>query len=254
MNKKILSILINIFVYLLFVCLIVTLVYTCSYSDSLEYELKQRDFTIKLLNNRDSVNRILLNNRYSVDSLLKNRNGISTSELVRYVNDLSDEVSALYDRINMLNDSLRFFKIYYDYNQSFFNHKYVVTKNVNGGRNYSILLNGVKKEEYQKCQSIILNQNNKIYELESKINSYKRILDYYDIKECKQNSDIIYPSPYFSPKLDSALMLLEAYRNKLKYDKSKKKWSVGNRMDIFISEPIMINDTIAVNIDSLIKK
>lgn len=215
----------------LIVILSISLIQLYDYTNSLEREITNRDKLIENQNKRDSV----LKESVKVVNGIKNGNeDINISELIKYANSLTDEILNLHKKMNLLNDSISYYKIYYNLNQYYFNHKYIVSQNASGGKNYSLDRNAVKKDIYEKCQAKCYNNEKEIQKLEEEIYRYKHALKWYGIQIDKKNNDILYPSPYYAPKVDSALMLLEAYRDKLKYNRKNKTWKVGNRTTISI--------------------
>ncbi|HBN05027.1 MAG: hypothetical protein VB024_10775 [Dysgonamonadaceae bacterium] len=256
MNKSAVSILVSVFLLLVFTCSIIGFVYTYNYADTLKWELENRDRLIESLNHKDSIMQNMLNERYSIDSIAREKSVISSGELVRYANELSKENSELFGTINSLNDSLSYYKIYYGYNQRAFNHKYTVVRNASGGRNFSFEPNAVPKDLYSKCKEENSVKSKEIFELSTELTRYKRVLDWYkiDINNTSRKGDIQYPGPYYAPTLDSALMLLPVYREKLKYDKNKKQWSVGNKMTISFIESETITGSVDISgNDSILK-
>ncbi|MCD8177492.1 MAG: hypothetical protein LUE98_08740, partial [Tannerellaceae bacterium] len=93
MNKNIISTFIGVFFAIVFMSSIVGFIYTYDYADTLKLEIENRDRLIESLNHRDSIMQEILNNRYSIDSISRDRNIISSGELVRYANELSKQIS-----------------------------------------------------------------------------------------------------------------------------------------------------------------
>lgn len=209
------------------------------YTHSLKTELENRDQLIESLNKRDSLLRQSLS---YVDSIKYGHSNINISELVKYANSKTDEVSELHKRINVLNDSVNYYKIYFNFSQSKYNHKYTVSNN-GRGKTYSLDFNAVKRDE---CNKYINKYNEKVAEinkLSKELYSCKRALSWYGISSNENNSSKKNPffSPFNAPKLDSALILLEGYRDKLKYDKVKNTWKIGNRVTMTMNT---VTDTI----------
>lgn len=240
MNKEKVSNIISILVLTVLICMSIAFIFTYINVDSLKEEIRNRDLIIENLNKNDSVNKSIIDGKNSTRNTMNN---VSSGELVKYANEMSNTIDSLYDeiiykqnRINNLNDSLQYYKIYYNFSQSKFNHKYIVVKNASGGRNFSFDPNAVSKGEYEKCQNNIINLRNEINNLKNSLNAYKNACEKYDIKVKTSNvrkSGYNYISyDISSPKVDSALMLLPVYRNKLKYDSKNKEWSVGGKMFI----------------------
>ena len=211
--------------------------YFYNYSDSLEQEIKTRDNTIEIMNRRDSILQSALDSKFKTDSLVaKKENVITSGELVKYANGLVKENIDLYTRLNALNDSVRYYKIYYQYSQSAFNHKYIVKENASKGRTYSFESNAIKKDDYKKLVDEINNVKSKLFKAEQELSSYKHIMQLYKIDPAHntQNDAILYPNFGYSPRLDSALMLLPVFRDKLKYNSARQEWSIGGKMTIRI--------------------
>lgn len=257
-SKEFISNILSIIFALALCASIFGLIYFYDYSDSLEQEIKMRDNTIEIMNQRDSVLQSALNSKYKVDSLvMKKDNVITSAELVQYANELVKENIGLYNKINGLNDSIRYYKIYYDYSQSAFNHKYIVKENASKGRTYSFESNAVTKDNYKKCQEQtrklideINDAKTKQFKAERELSNYKHIMSWYKIDPNRntQNDAILYPGFGYSPRLDSALMLLPVYGDKLKYNSSKQEWSVGGKMTIKIERSVgePVGDTIRI--------
>ena len=233
-NKERKILILEVLFFVIFTCITVAFLYTYDYADSLTHEIRQRDNTIEMLNRRDSIQQSIINERINPES--SGTISFSSGELVKYANEMSNTIDTLYSIINNLNDSLRYYKIYHEYSQSKFNHKYSVKKNTSGGFNYSFESNAVIKEDYLRSQKKINELTNQIFELNSSLRGQKHALNRYNIevetiKEVNGNATII----SYNTKalvLDSALMLLPVYRDKLKYNEKKKEWSVGGKMFI----------------------
>lgn len=241
MNKKI-STVINVSLLTIFICITVAFLYTYDYVGTLTHELKQRDVTIEALNRKDSIKQSILDDK--VKSVKSETNIISSGEVVRYANDMSKTIDSLYSRIILLhkenfncNDSLRYYKIYYDFSQQKYNHKYIVVKNSSGGRNYSFEPNAISYNDFKKYQDQIASLAKEITEITSSLNMYKHAAKKYNItfkniSNKKEGSFNYISYDIFAPTLDSALMLLPVYKNKLKFDSKNNEWSVGGKMFI----------------------
>lgn len=249
MNKKKISNIISVLLLMLLTSTSIAFLFTYSNVDSLKEEIKNRDLIIESLNKNDSINNSILD---TTNSITNRTNVVSSGNLVKYANEMSNTIDSLYDdiiylqkKINNLNDSLRYYKIYYDFSQSKFNHKYIVVKNASGGRNYSFEPNAVSKEEYKKCLDEVNNLRTEISNLNNSLNAYKIACKKYDIEV--KTSNVQKKDHYFisydisAPKIDSALMLLPVYRNKLKFDTKNNEWSVGGKM--FIKYTKVENDS-----------
>ena len=97
-----------------------------------------------------------------------------------------------------------------------------------------------------KSQKEINELTSQVYELNSTLRGHKQALMTYNIeveevKEVKGNITVISHDTK-APILDSALMLLPVYRDKLKYNEKNKEWSVGGKM--FIKYISVENDSI----------
>lgn len=213
----------------LIISLFASLIVLFDYSDSLKIELANRDSLIENLNKKDSI---LQESIKVVDTIRSGKSEVNISELVKYANSLSDEILQLHKKINSLNDSVRYYKIYHDLSQRYFNHKYVVTSNASGGRNYSLDPNAVKKNVLEECQAKYNKSERENIKLKNQISEYQQVLKWYGIQlnAKNENESIVFSSPYYAPKIDSAFILLEVYRDKLKYNKENKSWKVGNRV------------------------
>lgn len=238
MNKKNLNKIFDVLFLTIVVCMSIAFIYTYSYLDSLKEEIDKRDIIIENLNKKDSINHSIIENAIPVTS---KANEFSSGDIVKYANEMSNTIDTLYtmlidkqNQLNNLNDSLRYYKIYYDYSQSKYNHKYLAIKNSSGGRNYSFSANAVILSEYKKCQDEINNLRKEIFDVQNSQRMYKNACEKYDIK-IKTTTNNMNGYSYisydiFSPKLDSALMLLPVYGNKLKFDSKNNEWSVGGKM------------------------
>lgn len=240
MNKDKVSNIISVLVLTVLICMSIAFIFTYINVDSLKEEIRNRDLIIENLNKNDSVNKSIIDGKKSTISTM---NDVSSGDLVKYANEMSNTIDSLYDeiiykqnRINSMNDSLQYYKIYYNFSQSKFNHKYTVVKNASGGRNFSFDPNAVSKGEFKKCQDEVTNLRNEIYSLKNSLNMYKNACEKYDIKiktsNVRKNGYNYFSYDIFSPKVDSALMLLPVYGNKLKYDSKNNEWSVGGKMFI----------------------
>lgn len=233
MDKEKISNIIAVLVLTVLICMSIAFIFTYSNVESLKEEIKNRDLIIENFNKNDSISKSIIE---STNSITNRTSDVSSGDLVKYANEMSNTIDSLYDainnmqnKINNLNDSLLYYKIYYDYNQSKFNHKYVVVRNASGGRNFSFDPNAVSKVEYKKCQDEVNN-------LRSSLNAYKNACEKYDIKvkssNVRKNGFNFISYDISSPKIDSALMLLPVYGNKLKFDTKNNEWSVGGKMFI----------------------
>lgn len=250
MNKEKIINIISLLVLAVLFCMSIAFLFTYSNVDSLKEEIKNRDLIIENFNKNDSIYKSIIattipsTNRTEV---------VSSGNLVQFANEMSNTIDSLYDviinnldKINDLNDSIRYYKIYYDFNQSKFNHKYIVVQNASGGRNYSFESNAVPKVEYKKCQDEVNNLITENVNLRNSLNRYKNACEKYGIiintsNEKKNGYNYIYYD-ISSPKIDSALMLLPVYGNKLKFDSIENEWSVGNKM--FIRYIEFVNDSV----------
>ena len=105
------------------ISILISLIVLLDYSDSLKVELAYRDTLIENLNKKDSI---LQESIKVVDTIRNGNSDVNISQLVKYANSLSDENVRLYKRINLLNDSIRYYKVYFDWSEKYFNHKYDV--------------------------------------------------------------------------------------------------------------------------------
>lgn len=251
MKKNIFSIIFTVALVIFLLASFFMNLYLLDNKDTLNYELRKRDNLIENLNRKDSVTQNILDNRYSIDSLTKSRNEVTVGELIRYSNDLNkeidkllDEHADLYKRINRINDSLWYYKIYYDYSQSQFDHKFITTPNASGGTNYRFIPNAVKLQEYKKCEE----KNNKLQSDNSLMNIYKIALEEYNIEikeESYRSNGVTSTSRYIhAPRLDSALMFYRIFKNELKYNKSKNEWYIDSKITITSSKNKTISDTV----------
>lgn len=187
------------------------------YSSELELQVSERDSLIQEFRRTDSL-RSQLN-----DSLaLKSTNYMSSfsrgggvrftpEEIVRYANRISLENE-------LLNDSLSYYKAYYNLSQKTYKHKFAA-KRINtdsveysfeGGVPTSSQLQSIIKE---KMLPLII-ENNK---LESAIKKYG-----ISITNSKDGKSYIIRSL----QIDSALVLLPYYRDKLEISEDGKHWIV----------------------------
>lgn len=239
-KEKILNI-ISILVVTILTCMSIAFLYTYTYVDTLESEIQKRDLIIENLNRKDSLNQSIIGNSKLT---LNKTNVVSSGNLVKYANEMSNLIDSLYNVINSkhkelnnLNDTLRYYKIYFDFNQKSFNHKYIVKRNASGGRNYSFESNAVSKSELKKCQEEASNLLKEINEINKTHGMFKEAIKKYGIKfknlkNRSENGSYIMSFETYSPSIDSALMLLPVYGNKLKYNSKNNEWSVGGKMYI----------------------
>lgn len=240
MNKEKISNIISVLVLTILICMSIAFVYTYFYVDTLKDEIQKRDSTIENLNRKDSLNQSII----GITKSIQTKTNLSSGDLVKYANEMSKTIDSLYNVINRkqnelnnLNDSIRYYKIYYDFSQKRFNHKYIVKKNASGGRNYSFEPNAVSKAELKKCQEEVANLTKEINEINNSQSLYKEAAKKYGIKfkniKNRSTNGYNYVSyDIYSPTLDSALMLLPVYGNKLKYNSKNNEWSVGGKMFI----------------------
>lgn len=240
MNKEKILNFIELLVLTVLICMSIAFLFTYSNVDSLKEEIKNRDLIIENFNKNDSINKSIIE---TTSSNTNRTNVVSSGDLVKYANEMSNTIDSLYDDIinkhniiNNLNDSIRYYKIYYDFSQSKFNHKYNIVKNASGGRSYSFDPNAVSKAEYKKCQDDVNNLRTEILNLKNSLNAYKNACEKYDIiiktSNVRKNGYDFISYDISSPKIDSALMLLPVYGNKLKFDTKNNEWSVGGKMFI----------------------
>jgi hypothetical protein len=240
MNKEKINKMFSILVFVILICMSIAFLFTYDHADSLQSEIEKRDLIIERLNKNDSINQAIIENS---NQLIENKNEFSSGELVKYANEMSNAIDSLYNKlldrqnqINSINDTLRYYKIYFDLSQKKFNHKYIVSKNAGGGRNYIFEQNAVVISEYKKSQDEINNLQKEVFNLKNSLKLYKSACEKYDIKiegTTSSKNGYNYTSyDIYSPKLDSALMLLPVYGPKLKFDSKNKIWSVGGKMYI----------------------
>jgi len=249
MNKDKISNIIELLVLIVLICMSIAFLFTFSDVENLKEEIKNRDLIIESFNKNDSINQSIIGpTNYS-----SNRTDVmSSGDLVKYANQMSDLIDSLYnDAINKqniiynLSDSLQYYKIYYDFSQAKFDHKYSVVKNASGGRNYSFNQNAVSKADYKKCQDELNELRVEIINLKNSLYAYKIACEKYDINikstNVRKNGYDYISYDISSPKIDSALMLLPVYGNKLKFDTKNNEWSVGGKM--YIRHIIVENDS-----------
>lgn len=240
---------IALFFVILFILMPFIIVYQCIYTSDLEQQINNRDIIIKRLQSQNNIaDRTNKSIKPNHSSIFYDDKAITIEDMIKYSNKLTtqidkliDENNKLYNRTNALKDSLKYYKIYFEISQKKFHHKYVVTKNAIGGNNYSFEENAISKNEYQKISNEYSKLIDEYNRNTTKMYEYKRVLDYYEIS-LDRNKKNTTPSlsPYYAPKLDSALMLLEMYRGKLKYDKKRHRWIIGNRGSIEFIDPANI--------------
>lgn len=197
------------------------------YIKGLEHQIANRDSLIKEIQTSNLTSKPL-------DSILHNapRNNISTDDLIRYTNDLVK-------RNNIIEDSLEFYRTYYNLSKRSTNPNFSV-KNEGNSRTYSyqsrsldidtvnsILKSGLEKSS-REWSSKLNEEYKRSTELENKLNMYKKAIDKYGIQFNnikKEGNTISYDIE--APQVDSALLLLPFYRKELKYDSKKRQWTIG---------------------------
>lgn len=201
---------------------------TKEYVQNLKEQIESRDTLISKLqmvehNKSDTVKTFI------EQTFVRDNKTITSGELIRYVNEL--------------NDSLRYYRVYYNYNQKLFNHKYSVEKE-DDGTFYSFKSNAVEKESVEsliestkkEIENVAQEQLNKIIEenteLDLKLKMYKAgsekyNIDYLNPVITKDSLKSTISYKISAPKLDSALMLLPHYRKQLKYNEKDGTWSIG---------------------------
>lgn len=160
------------------------------------------------------------------------RNDVSTDDLIRYTNKLIAEM-------NHLNDSLSYYRAYYNLSRKTSKPDFTVEK-VGNVRKYTYQpksvdidsLKGIIRSGVEESSKELITKLNESYkvnaDLHTQLNMYKRAIDKYGIifSNVKSEGNTI---SYIieAPQVDSALMLFPHYRKELKYDSKKKQWTIG---------------------------
>lgn len=160
---------------------------------------------------------------------------LNSDELISYISNLEKTQNVLANEINTLNDSLQYYKVYFDLSQKHNKSSFSVKKD-NSQVNYTLRSNSINIDSAKAIVNNTIDENNKIInslydeisELKLKLNMYEKAIKKYGIEfnNVKREKDEI---SYIiqAPQVDSALMLLPIYRKELKYDAKKKQWSIG---------------------------
>lgn len=203
------------------------------YSERLEQTIKSKDEQIRYLEKQNSLNKDRLANKNMEDSLNTDYRDLNKS-FIQYANELSGQLSEAYKKINILNDSLIYYKVYYDFSQKKFNHMYSVKSNPSGGRTFGFKDNAVPMSTYNNCKEQNNSYKQELFELQRELDINKKALNKYDIVISKDIIDISEESysthyRFNSLKVDSALMLLNIYNDKIKYNEKNDEWIIGGR-------------------------
>lgn len=212
--KKIISIIILIGILLLFGYVIYNM---GNYVSNLEQQVRDRDLLIRRLAESEA----LINEYFDIkqDSLTEEKIYIlkpSKQKNVTIVNETDCDIFKMGDtQINADELVARYNTILHDYVD--------IVEKYNS-----------KIDEKQKLvveYNSIVKQYNKALEYESYNNALKKVLDLiyknYEISYNIEKEDNIYKiNISTSAKIDSALMLLPTYRNKLRYNEKNKEWTI----------------------------
>ncbi|MFV0586908.1 hypothetical protein [Bacteroides reticulotermitis] len=222
-KNKIIHIIIN----LLFCLSLILIIYLLNYNYRLIEQIKSRDILISVIQKKDSLNNIsdtILSVWEGGKSALVNDEHISIKELLHYSNDL-------YKKVSVLEDSLSFYRMYYKMTNSFYGGEFKGEKDGNKIR-YQYLgknvnkMDSVLKSNLERMASI---ENEKI-KLSAKLAMYQKAIDKYHIRfdNYKEYSDYI-EYQIRSEQIDSALMLLPYFRNRLTYNAKKGYWEIETK-------------------------
>lgn len=177
----------------------------------LQYEIARRDDLLTSALNQDSI---WLNKQDSIIKFVEKNiffyagnEEMTGDEFIKYVN-------SLYDKNRILQDSLDYYKQYYKMTQSAFKP------------NFSVKLDSASQQilytlKYAKIDTALLNTQY-IKDCLRDSERLKVLLNHYAIK-IKEVKDGYF---FESPEIDSALILLPYFRNRLEYIPDKKCWVI----------------------------
>lgn len=197
------------------------------YSLDLEKQVASRDSLI------NTIQKARIEKEPS-DSISSNviRNDVSTDDLIRYTNKLITEM-------NNINDSLSYYRAYYNLSRRNSKSDFTVER-VGNVKKYTYQsksvdidsLQGIIRSGLETSSKELIAKLNEAYkentDLQNQLNMYKRAINKYGIifSNVKSEENTI---SYIieAPQVDSALILLPYYRKELKYDNKKKQWTIG---------------------------
>ena len=109
-----------------------------------------------------------------------------------------------------------------------------VKSNPSGGRTFGFKDNAVPMSTYNNCKEQNNSYKQELFELQRELDINKKALNKYDIVISKDIIDISEESysthyRFNSLKVDSALMLLNIYNDKIKYNEKNDEWIIGGR-------------------------
>lgn len=208
--KKVSSIYI-ITISLLTIILLVLLVVLYKDNTHLKYEIERRDNLLTSALNKDSI---WLNKQDSIIQFVEKNiffyagnKEMAGDEFIRYVNDL-------YYKNQTLQDSLDYYKQYYKMTQSAFKPHF--TAKLDSASRRIVYTLG-----YTELDTTSLS-NQYIKDCLRDSERLKVLLNHYSIKIKELKEGYIFEAP----KIDSALILLPYYRDRLEYIPDKKCWVV----------------------------
>lgn len=149
---------------------------------------------------------------------------MNPEEFIRYVN-------SLHEQLETMSDSLVYYKTYYAMTNKMYGGIFKVHKK---GGQMEFQYSG---KDIQQMDSILQSKVGDIYmlqkenmEMELKLSMYKKAIDKYNIKfENYKNEGEYVTYAIKAAQVDSALMLLPFFRDKLTYNAKKGYWEVETR-------------------------
>lgn len=213
---------------LLLILILVSIVFSVFYNFKLQEQVDKRDFIIEQLTQRDSILNEIMEIKYdSISKTITYTYRMKNGKAMKY-NELSDELDKSNDNYSKISN----------------NHKKILGENNQTKENYTLLINDFNSlcDDYKDLQTkyndLVDNYIKNIEKGKSKSTNYNRILD--SLSYYKTVVNLIH-SNYFidykiindgkyvkisviSEKLDSALILLPYFRNRLK--KEEKVWKI----------------------------
>ena len=184
------------------------------YNYSLEKQVKERDALIlnmskdKYGQNKtiDTITQEILK---EVTYITNDGERLTSEDIIRYTNSLINEM-------NLIQDSLRYYKAYYELSQRNYNHTFKEEKTLFSSKYEFVgsVPDTIQIEKMKKELKNLIVENHK----------QEKALDHYGIviRDIPNSNEFT----YYSQKVDSAMVLLPYYRDKLKLSNDGKSWII----------------------------
>lgn len=167
-------------------------------------------------------------------SFSKNGKTLDSDELISYIKNLEKAQSTFANEIQTLEDSLQYYKAYYELSQRQSKSSFSVKKD-NTKVSYSLQTQSIPVDSANAIINFTIDEKNKVInslykeiaELKLKLSMHEKAVKKYGIEfnNIKRNEDEV---SYIieAPRVDSALLLLPYYRKNLKYNAKKGHWEI----------------------------